>query len=226
MKNLPTSRRFAFSALACAALLSICNVSAAPFEVPKATLQPPLVTFSEVPSFTAVNGLTINGFTFTENMPTAFTVPPGSGPGNTNNISGDHALSGAPPGGGYILSVSLASPALSFGFGFALQGTTSVANAVTLTLFSGATNLGSLAFAGAPDPTFTGGYAGIGNDTFFDRVEISFNPNTQGFAVDNFSARAAVPETGGTLLMLLTSAAPVGLFALLRRRSLQSPTNG
>ncbi|HEV3410642.1 MAG TPA: hypothetical protein VG095_10125 [Chthoniobacterales bacterium] len=201
-------------------------MSAAPFEVPKATLQPPLVTFSEVANFTPVNGLTINGFTFTENMPTAFTAPSASGPGNTNNITGDTALSGVPPGAGYILSVSLASPALSFGFGFALQTTGSVANAVTLTLFSGMTNLGSLVFAGANDPTFTGGYAGIGNDTFFDRVEIAFNAQFPGFAVDNFSARAAVPEAGGTWLMLLSSAASLALVALLRRRSPKTPAIG
>jgi hypothetical protein len=226
MKSAPKLRLSVVAVILCAALLPVCSASAAPFAVPKATLQPPQVTFSEVPSFTDLNGLSINGFTFTENMQTAFTAPPGFGPGNTNNISGDAAHSGVPPGAGYILTVSLASPALSFGFGFALQGTASVANAVTLTLFSGMTNLGSLVFAGAPDPVFTGGYAGIGNDALFDRVEITFNPQFGNFVIDNFSARAAVPEAGGTLLMLLGSAAPLGLFALIRRRSLQSPKIG
>lgn len=223
MKQSPHLRYFALSVTLCAALLPVCSAIAAPFAVPKATLQPPQVTFSEVSNFTPVNGLTINGFTFTESIPMSFTAPSSNGPGNSNNISGDIALSslGSIPAG-YNLTVSLATPAQSFGFGFALQGSTTVANAVTLTLFSGSTNLGSLVFAGAPDPAFTGGFAGIGNNGFFNMVQITFNESFPAFALDNFAARTSVPETAGTLLMLCTSAAPLGFFALLRRRSFQA----
>ena len=171
-----------------------------------------------MPNFTPLNGHTIGVYTFAESTPIAFTAPPGFGPGNTNNISGDMALSGLGSiPAGYVLSVTLSNPALSFGFGFALQGGSSVANAVTITLFNGAMNLGSLAFAGSPDPTLIGGFAGVGNDAFFNRVEITFNQSFTGFAVDNFSARNQVPDTGGTLVMLLASAGCLGVFASRRR---------
>lgn len=220
MKSLPRSRHFPLTTIACAILLPLCSAWAAPFAVNRGTLQPPQVTFSEVPAFTPLNGLSINGMTFSENAPMVFTAPSGQGPGNTNNISGDMALSGLGSiPAGYVLSVALSNPALSFGFGFSLQGGSSVANAVTLTLFNGATNLGSLAFAGSPDPNFIGGFAGIGNDAFFNRVEITFNQSFTGFAVDNFRARNQVPETGSTLLMLLGSAGSLGVFASLRRRT-------
>jgi hypothetical protein len=221
MKILPQSQRLHLTTIVCAVLLPLSSAFSAPSVEDKGNFGPPQVTFSEVPSFTPLNGLTINGLTFSENVPISFTAPAGFGPGNTNNISGAMALSGLGSiPAGYVLSVSLANQALSFGFGFALQGlTTSVANAVTLTLFSGATNLGSLSFAGNADPNFTGGFAGIGNNVFFDRVQITFNQNATGFAVDNFVARDRVPENGGTLLMLLAGAAPLGVLARLRRRA-------
>ncbi|HEX8678479.1 MAG TPA: hypothetical protein VF683_00855 [Chthoniobacterales bacterium] len=179
------------------------------------------MTFSEVPNFTSLNGLSINGFTFTENTPMSFTASSAFGPNPSNNISGDRAVSslGSIPAG-YVLSVALSNPALSFGFGFALQGGSSMANAVTLTLFNGATNLGSIAFAGSPDPNFIGGFAALGNDAFFNRVEITFNPSFTGFAVDNFAARNQVPETGSTLLMLLASAGSLVVLSSFRRRSI------
>jgi hypothetical protein len=202
MKSLPLRIHSPLAAIICALLLPVCGAWAAPFPINPGFLQPPQVTFSEVPAGTALNGLSINGFTFTENLPTAFTAPPG-GPGNTNNISGAYALSGVPPGGGYILSVALLNPARSFGFGFSLQGVTSGANAVMITLFNGATNLGFLSFAGNPDPTFIGGFAALGDNAFFNRVEITFNPSATGFAVDNFAASTQVPEGRSIFFMLL-----------------------
>ncbi len=96
------------------------SVSAAPFVVAKSSLQPPQVIFSEVASFTLLNNLTINGFTFTQNMPTVtMTAPAGNGPGITNNLSGDIALSIANPLG-YALTVILPGASTAFGFGFAL----------------------------------------------------------------------------------------------------------
>jgi len=208
MKSLP----FPLTTILCAVLLPVCSALATPFAVPKDTLQPPQVTFSEVANFTPLNGLLINGFTFTESIPMVFTSPPGSGPGDTNNNSGDTALSGLGSiPAGYILTVSLATPSLSFGFGFALQGVTTVANAVTVTLFDGATNLGSLVVAGALDPAFTGGFVGVGNDAFFNSVQITFNDSFSAFAVDNFSS--VIPEPSTVSLL-----AGAGLAALFFRR--------
>jgi hypothetical protein len=202
MKSLPLRIHFPLAAIICALLLPLCGAWAAPVPISPGFLQPPQVTFSEVPAGTALNGLSINGFTFTENLATAFTAPPG-GPGNTNNIAGAYALSGVPPGAGYILSIALLNPARSFGFGFSLQGGASGPNAVMITLFNGATNLGFLTFAGNPDPNFIGGFAALGNDAFFNRVEITFDPSFTGFAVDNFAANSQVPEGRSMFLMLL-----------------------
>jgi len=145
----------------CAVVLHPASTLGAPFVVPKAALQPPQVTFSEVPNGTAINGLTINGFTFSEsnqfNVNVLFTRPnsPFFPTGGTNNITGDKASTTAALASNYVLTVNLASPATAFGFGFA-----SGSGTVLVTLFNGTTNLGSLAFASAPDPTFFGGFAG------------------------------------------------------------------
>jgi len=42
-------------------------------------------------------------------------------------------------------------------------------------LFNGTTNVGSLSYNGVPDPTFTGGFAGIQSTIPFNIVQITFN---------------------------------------------------
>lgn len=166
--------------------------------VAKADLQPPQVTFSEVISDTSLNGLTINGFTFSESTP-GFTVTAGAGggPGNTNNIDGAMALNNDNPAG-YTLSVAMPGPRTSFGFGYAILSSAIVSDGVTITLFDGATNLGSLVYAASPDPTFSGGFAGIGSTTPFTSATLEFSHSVGAFALDNVAARfvptAAVPE--------------------------------
>ena len=87
-----------------------------------------------------------------------------------------------------------------------------VPNAVTVTLFNGATNLGSLGYTGSPDPTFSGGFAGIGNDTPFNRVTLSFASTSTAFDFDNIRAISAVPEPATLTLV------GIGALALARRR--------
>ena len=204
-RRLPFFAAALFTAVICALLLPPANTLAAPFVVPKASLQPPQVTFSEVPNGTAINGLTINGFTFSESSPTGgnlFTRPDsGSFPsGGTNNITGDKASSIGVTSN-YVLTVNLASPATAFGFGFA-----SASGTVLVTLFNGTTNLGSLVFATAPDPVTSGGFAGIGNTTAFTSVQIKPTAGSI-FAVDNFAAFNvnAVPESGSGVALLALS---------------------
>src|ERR1051325_1773926 len=178
-------------------LLALCVASAAPFVVPKAALQPPQVTFSEVPNNTSLSGLTINGFTFNQNIPLLRTGP-SAPPGDTNNVNGQIARGIFGPS--HVLTVAFAAPVLAFGFGFWVS-VFNDAMAVTVTLFDGATNLGSLVYAGTPDPVRGGGFAGIGNATAFTRAEIRFDPAVEEVGADNFAsspAQVAVPEGGRT----------------------------
>jgi len=48
----------------------------------------------------------------------------------------------------------------------------------TISIFSGATPLGTLSYTGAPDPAFTGGFAEIQSTIAFDRAEVTFNSAT------------------------------------------------
>lgn len=195
----------------------LATASAAPFVVPKASLQPPQVTFSEVPGGIPLDGLTINGFTFSESSPLFNTAASSSGPGDTNNVDGEIALSLTNPAA-YVLTVTLPGPSIAFGFGFALLASTSIPNAVTITLFNGVTNLGSLAFDANLDPTFPGGFAGIGNAVAFTSVQITFDRAPQALAIDNFSA-IAVPEPSSVWLLGLAAVAVFGLARVRQRRA-------
>ncbi len=176
-----------------------------------ATLSPPfldaggIVNFGEVSLTTPINGLTIKGFGFSENIPNA-TVSNG-GPGSTTNITTPTAQSGGSYSPAtYALTVTMPIPVHSFGFGFAILDFTPAANAVTITVFNGLTNLGSLTYPGVPDPTppffFDGGFAGIGSTDYFTSAKITFGPTATAFAIDNL----AVPEPGSLALWLFGSA--------------------
>jgi hypothetical protein len=163
-----------------------------------------IVNFGEVANGTPINGLTIKGFTFSENTPQAQATSSG-GPGPTNHISPPEMLQlGAFNPATYALTVTMPSAVTSFGFGFAINSTTPTANAMTITLFDGVTNLGSLTYAGALDPIFAGGFAGIGSTDAFTSARITFGPSAASYAIDNMAAVAgpAIPEPGTALFGL------------------------
>jgi len=164
---------------------------------------------------TEVNGLTVNGVHFSYTVggsPLSGAVVIDGGPGITNNIAPPNIVSVGDNTG--VLGLLLPAPVTLFGYGYAILNTTTVANATTINIFMGATNLGTLSYTGAPDSTFTGGFAGIQSTIPFDRVELTFNSTAApAFALDNvrFSG-SSVPEPS---TMLLTVAA---LALGLRRR--------
>jgi hypothetical protein len=73
-----------------------------------------------------------------------------------------------------------------------------------------------LSYGGAPDPSFSGGFAGIQSTLLFDHVQLTFNSvGVPAFALDNIrtlTSTTAVPEPG-TMLLVAT-----GLGVLYRRR--------
>lgn len=166
-------------------------------------------------SGTEVNGLVADGLTFQYSLGNGF-VTIGSGPGVTNNLANPAAVSiGNNTGSVTVLLPSLSS---AFGYGFALLSTNVNPAATTVTLFNGVTNVGSLSYAGAPDPTFTGGFAGIQSTLAFDRAVITFDSvNTPAFAFNNIRTMPAdVPEPA--TLLLVGAAMSAGLTRRRRRR--------
>jgi hypothetical protein len=82
MKNCRQVERLLTTAAAFV-LLFCTSAQAGLVAVPEAGFGPPEVTFSEVGSDTPLNGLTINGFGFSETMANTFVAD--GGPGDTNN---------------------------------------------------------------------------------------------------------------------------------------------
>ncbi|WP_234800433.1 PEP-CTERM sorting domain-containing protein [Luteitalea pratensis] len=175
-----------------------------------------LTTFNGLADGLEVDGLVVNGILFDYSLGAGSVVING-GPGVTNNIAPQNIVSiGANAG---VLTLTLPGPVSTFGYGFALLNTIPVPAATTIRLFSGATDVGSLSYAGAPDPVFTGGFAGIQSTLLFNRVELTFNAvAAPAFALDNIrtSTAANVPEPG-TMLLLTASLAVLG--ARVFRRS-------
>jgi hypothetical protein len=155
---------------------------------------------------TAINGLTIKGFTFSENYPNAIVAS--DPPYATSHIS-PPAASFVFPTAGYILTIDMPTVVTSFGFGFALSDLGSPPNALTIKLFNGATDLGSLPYGGTSDPFFAGGFAGIGSPVGFTKAEITFGPSVWAYAIDNIAAVAPVPESSTCLAGALLTI-PVG----------------
>ena len=198
----------AFLAVAASAQAVLIVLPAAALSVP-AVAPGAIVNFGEVSMGTAIHELMIKGFTFSENIPGA-TVS-ADGPGTTINLTSPSAQSG---GGyspaSYVLTVTMPAATTQFGFGFAILDFVPTANAVTITVYNGAANLGSITYPGTPDPSFDGGFAGIGSSDPFTSARITFGPTAAAFAIDNF----AVPEPGSLLLLAVGGA----LAALARRR--------
>ena len=220
--------RFTPALRACRTLLAVAFLLAAAASaqavlvtLPAAALSAPavapgtIVNFGEVSLGTPIHDLTIKGFTFSENTDSPSATVSSGGPGTTLNLT----IPSAQSGGGYspasyVLTVTMPAATTQFGFGFAILDFVPTANAVTITVYYGATNLGSITYPGVPDPTppffFDGGFAGIGSTDPFTSARITFGPTATAFAIDNF----AVPEPGSLLLLAVGGA----LAGLARRR--------
>lgn len=171
-----------------------------------------LTTFTgQVPN-AEVNGLVVDGITFQYSLGNGQVLLDG-GPGITNNITPLNIVSvGANSG---TLTMLLPSPVNTFGYGFAVLSTLTLSSATTISLFDGSNPVGSLAFGGAPDPTFTGGFAGIWSTVLFDRVDVAFDSvGATAFALDNIRM-TTVPEPGSLALLAV---AFVGLAASRLRK--------
>jgi hypothetical protein len=171
--------------------------------------------FSALADGTEANGLILDAVLFqvTKNgVLTDGIVVVDGGPGTTGNISPPNLVSILDPDG-VALVVSLPNLATQFGYGYAILAQVSVPAATTIELFAGSTSVGSIPFVGIPDPTFTGGFAGVASDTPFDRAVLTFSDVSIAFAVDNVTfvkTVSTVSDEGRTLILLF-----VGIFVLL-----------
>ena len=175
-----------------------------------------LTTFTGLADGTEVNGLTVNGILFNCSLGNGQVTIDG-GPGTTNNIAPPNIVSVGNNTG--VLSMTLPSFVDTFGYGYAVLSTGAVTAATTMSLFSGATPVGSLSYDGIPDPTFAGGFAGIASTIPFNSVRVTFNSvAAPAFALDNIrtaTTAAPVPEPS---TMLLVGAGIAGYLFVRRTR--------
>jgi hypothetical protein len=172
----------------------------------------PNLTFTGLAENTEVNGLSVDGVSFSYSLGSGNVIING-GPGVTNNISEPNIVSVGNAAG--RLSLNLPGFFDKFGYGYAILSTAAVSNATTITLFSGTTEVGSLSYDGVPDPIFTGGFAGIKSTVPFDTVAIRFDAASP-FALDNI--RMAVAEVPEPSYLPLLGAGTAGLLWRSRRR--------
>jgi hypothetical protein len=174
------------------------------------------VDFAALPPGTEANGLVLNGVLFqvTKNgLPTNGIVIVDAGPGLTGNIAPPNLVSVFDING-VALIVSLPDLTTQFGYGYAINAQVPVPAATTIQLFAGSTPIGSISFAGIPDPNFTGGFAGVASDTAFDRAVLTFSDLGDAFAVDNVTFARTVADQESTSILL-----SVGVFVLLSLRA-------
>jgi hypothetical protein len=180
-----------------------------------------LTTFTGLAFGTEVNGLTIDGILFQYSLGNR-AVSIGVGPNTTNNINLPSIVSDPGENSG-VLTMLFPSLVDTFGYGYALfpLGTVPVPNGTILSLFNGATSVGSLSYTATPDPLFRGGFAGVQSTLPFNRVEVTFNTvSATAFALDNIRrgpAVAAVPEP--TTLALLGTGVLCMMIRLRARRN-------
>ena len=172
-----------------------------------------LTTFTGLADGTEVNGLTVNGILFNYSLGNG-QVQIGVGPGTTNNMAPPNVVSVPLGNNAGVLSMTLPSFVDTFGYGYALQSTAAVTAATTISLFSGATPVGSLSYNGVPDPLFTGGFAGIESTIPFNSVRVTFNSvAAPAFALDNIrTGITLVPVPEPSTLLLLGAGITVLVF--------------
>lgn len=179
-----------------------------------------LITFGALTDGTEVNGLITGGVAFGYSLGNG-QLAISFGPGTTNNLQVPSIVSVGNNAG--ILSLTLPNTVNAFGYGYAILTQNTSAAATTINLFSGATNVGTLSYAGQLDPFFAGGFAGIQSTIPFNRVALTFDAvNVPAFAVDNirFSPVSTnpIPEPSAGVLLLS------GAFALMLRKGLRKRT--
>ena len=119
---------------------------------------------------------------------------------------------------GVALVVSLPNLSTQFAYRYAINAQVSVPTATTIELFAGSTPVGNISFTGIPDPTFTGGFAGVASDAPFDRAIQTFSGLGDAFAVDNATFATTKASEEGQTLILLSAGVSVLLFLHTRRR--------
>jgi PEP-CTERM motif len=162
-----------------------------------------LSTFAGLADSTEVNGLIVNGILYSYSLGNGAVIIDG-GPGVTNNINPPNVVSAGNPTG--ILTLTFPTSESMFGYGYAVLNPVAgpVANATTITLFDGATNVGSLSYNAVPDPGFAGGFAGISSTIPFNRAQLTFNSvAATAFALDNVRTTPVVgaPEPSTVVLL-------------------------
>jgi len=182
-----------------------------------------LTTFNGLATGTEVNGLTVDAevgpggailFQYSlGNGRLAINV----GPNTTANINPPAIVSNPGPNDDGVLTMTFPSLVDVFGYGYALQATGTIFNATTVSLFNGATPVGSQVFTAMPDLVFPGGFAGVQSTLPFNRAEVTFNSTAAAaFALDNIRrgpAVPAVPEPASAMLLAM------GLLAIIRART-------
>jgi hypothetical protein len=144
-----------------------------------------LTTFTGLALGTEVNGLTVDGILFQYSLGNG-RVAIGVGPNTTDNINQPDIVSNPGSNNSGVLSMTLPVSVDTFGYGYALLGTGTILNGTIISLFNGATPVGSLSYAATPDPSLPGGFAGIQSTLAFNRIEVTFNSvSATAFALDN-----------------------------------------
>jgi hypothetical protein len=178
-----------------------------------------LTTFTGLALGTEVNGLTVGaavgpggGILFEYSLGDG-RVAIGVGPNNTNNINLPSIVSNPGSNNSGVLTMTFPVSVDTFGYGYALLGTGTILNGTIISLFNGATPIGSLSYTATPDPSLPGGFAGIQSTLAFDRVEVTFNSvSATSFALDNVRRGPAVPVPEPTPLMLIA----IGVLGMIR----------
>jgi hypothetical protein len=171
-----------------------------------------LTTFAGLSTGKEVNNLVVDGLLFQYSLGNGDVIIDG-GPGVTNTISPPNIVSVGSDNG--VLAITFPSLINQFGYGFAILSVAVVPASTTISLFDGAVPVGSLSYGGAPDPLFTGGFAGIQSTLAFNRAELTFNSGVApAFALDNIRT-SSVPEPGTLLLV----GAGIGAIARRGRRT-------